>query len=381
MAASKSQRRQIRAMRDLVQRLDGARDAGASLPAAAPGRRPMGLVPEWPFFMTVVLKATAARLRGVGNMSGTANDSANIEAGAPPPALAFDPERFVAAKAPDCRVLHFIQGKKRAVLDFLPQFPEDASLLAVIYDADLGAEEAVLFAGPVAGRREAVFWPGSTWAEGRNFAADIARRCGPAFDYAAFLDDDVAFTSGAYCDFIDQVLRHRPMIATPVTPRANQKRYALPVPRQAAALNDEQLLVFHLSALADPYVWPIVREFEHVSWHVACVIQEFFIAHRFPRQLIQFNDFRVSNDGHVWQEDDGTSIYHYEQDFGRVVETAYGYAEGRLGTAPSLANENFRRLRSRDPRALLAIAYWKYFGRESWMRNPLDRDGRPIEID
>jgi hypothetical protein len=293
----------------------------------------------------------------------------------------FDLDRFLAAKVPGCDVMHFIQGKKRAVLDFLPEFPEDASVLAVVYDDDLEAAEQAAFAGAVPGCREAVFWPGSTWAQGRNFAAEIARRSAEAFAYTAFLDDDVVFTRGTYREFIDQVRRHRPMIAAPVTPRSNQKRYVLPTRLQAAALNDEQLLVFHVSALHDPYVWPIVREHENVSWHVACSIQQFFIANRFPKQLIQFNDFTVSNDGHVWKKDTAGSIYNYEKDFAVVIDTAYKYVSLRLGRAPNHDNEVFRRVRTYNPLTLLQVAHWKYLGRNSWMAGPLNRDGRPLEAE
>lgn len=293
-------------------------------------------------------------------------------------ALLFDADRFLAARSPACRVMHFIQGKKRAILDLLPIFPEDASILAIAYDAPLDEEELSQFFGDAGDRRAVVFWPRSTWAEGRNFAADVGRRGQETFDYIAFLDDDVVFKRGTYQNFIERVLENRPLIAAPITPRSNHPRYVLNQTLQAAALNDEQLLVFHRSALDDPYVWPLVRDYEDVSWHVACAVQQFFIANRFPRRLVQFNEFAVSNDGHVWKDDDVASGYIYERDFSAVLATAYQHVARRLGRSPRHDNEVFRRVRTMSPTKLLQKAYWKHVGRKAWMSSPLDRDGRPL---
>ncbi|MEM9724492.1 MAG: hypothetical protein AAF909_03395 [Pseudomonadota bacterium] len=292
----------------------------------------------------------------------------------------FDAGHWLDAKHPASRVLHCIQGKKRRVLAFVEEISPDDNVLAILYDEPVSDDESRALQRGADGRRAFLYWPCSTWAEGRNFGRDIALLGADAFDYVAFLDDDVVFTRGAYTPFIDDVARHRALIATPITYRADQSRYTLPTARQAAALNDEQLLVFHISVVKDAEIWPIDRTFENESWHIACLIQQYFLTQRFPRQLIQFNDYCISNEGHEWLEADGASNYKYEQNFSRVVRLAHERVSERLGRPAPKANESFRRMPTRNPLELLQIFAWKRVFRPIYMRYPLDRDGGSLEL-
>lgn len=274
--------------------------------------------------------------------------------------------------------LHFIQGKASAVAAFWPEMPKADRILVMTYDDpfDGGAD------GLAEGRHVAIHWPKSTWAEGRNFAHTVATGLGDTIDYAFFLDDDVRFSTGDYAGFLRAVHRVKPLLAAPLVPRTRRDRFRIAgAAVQAGAIHDEQLLGFHHSALDDAYVWPLVRDFEDQSWHVACVVQQFMVAHRFPSRLAQFNDFVIENEGHVWSDDDNDdSGYQYEADFEKVRLMAFEYIESRLGRRPPTANDWFRRLPPRSPGELIARMRWRYAGRDAFMRGLRDRDGAPVPL-
>lgn len=284
-----------------------------------------------------------------------------------------DDVRFEPQSAPTD--FHFIQGKRANLLDFWPQFPKAGRFLLISYDAPIGPDDLALRPG----QDVALFWPKSTWAEGRNLAWEAASRLGEQIDYAFFLDDDIGFRRGNYQGFVAAVHALQPLLAAPLVPRTASKRFQIKgAAVQAGAIHDEQLLVFHRSALDDPFVWPLERRHESLSWHVACMIQQFFIHERFPQKLAQFNDFVISNEGHVWSEDGGGSSYQYEQDFEKVREAAFEAVSDRLGQRPDTANHWFRRLPPRSLAEVVRRAYWRRLGLRRGMAQLSDRHGRFI---
>ena len=64
----------------------------------------------------------------------------------------------------------------------------------------------------------AMFFPNSTWSEGRNKTLEHALEK-EKYSYYIFCDDDIAFESGGWDVFESQILALRPAIAVPVCPK------------------------------------------------------------------------------------------------------------------------------------------------------------------
>ena len=189
--------------------------------------------------------------------------------------------------------IYLIQGKAELISSNFQEIKSraDADVIFLTYDK------------PSHG---AIFFPNSTWAQGRNKLLSEALKADKDYLYYIFLDDDIAFETGNWDLFEKQLLKHHPAIATPVT----EKTYASPVSIRMKGLyipfinfqpfqmNDEQCLAFHRDVVRDALVIPYQERFDYICWWCSCDIQEILIQTFYYPYTLQFNNIVIKNELH-----------------------------------------------------------------------------------
>lgn len=141
----------------------------------------------------------------------------------------------------------------------------------------------------------AIYYPDSTWAEGRNRLLEAALEKGE-YLYYIFCDDDIAFKKGSWSLLEENLLKYLPAIAVPVFPRTRLNILKFPrLEGQPFFVNDEQLLAFHRDVVHDRLTLPYQTQFDKINWWVSCEIQQILIQNFYPNGAIQFNRIQVEN--------------------------------------------------------------------------------------
>jgi len=192
--------------------------------------------------------------------------------------------------------IYLVQGQRELVSTFLhlADRPQTDALF-LTYDEPLDVDGAI-------------FFPNSTWAEGRNRLLQEARLKG-TYRYYIYSDDDVAFETGGWQDFEDGLLAHTPAIGVPVVPKTRDTTVPLPV--QPFRLNDEQVMGLHHDVVEDHLIVPYQTRFDEVHWWASCQIQEILIQTFYRHAAFQFNGIAVQNEcaGRYANPDEGRTTY------------------------------------------------------------------------
>ena len=139
----------------------------------------------------------------------------------------------------------------------------------------------------------AVFFPNSTWGEGRNRLLEMARSKG-SYHYTIFCDDDIAFDTGDWEAFEDHLLAQTPAIGVPVVPRT--RHTTIPLQSQPFGINDEQLMGIHQDVIDDGLLFPYQTQFDSIHWWAACHIQQILIQTLYRDAAVQFNGIQIQNE-------------------------------------------------------------------------------------
>jgi hypothetical protein len=167
------------------------------------------------------------------------------------------------------KFLYLIQGKAVNVRQYHFLNSSSSELLGLSYDTPEPGFE---------------YFPKSSFATGRNFLLDRARKRLSEFDYFVFLDDDVDFCRGSSKLMEDNLRRVRPAVGVRLT---EKKRMAFGVEvegrirplirQQRLHINDEQYLSCSRDVITDGHLLPYLTEWDRNSWFVCCLIQEALI--------------------------------------------------------------------------------------------------------
>jgi hypothetical protein len=183
--------------------------------------------------------------------------------------------------------LYLIQGKAELIKNYLHLSDNpNADVIFLTYDQPL---EAVINQAV----EESIFFPKSTWAEGRNKLLEMALTKGE-YLYYIFCDDDIKFIKGSWEIFEEQLLTYKPAIAIPINPKIIQTPLK-GLKYQSFLRNDEQLMAFHQDVVKDFILLPYQNQFDSTYWWIACQIQEALIQQFYSSDAIQFNNICVSN--------------------------------------------------------------------------------------
>ncbi len=142
----------------------------------------------------------------------------------------------------------------------------------------------------------AIFFPDSTWSEGRNKLLEAAKDKGE-YLYYIFCDDDIEFKYGSWDEFERQLLIHRPAIGCPVFPKTRKTRIRF-LETQPFLINDEQLMAFHIHVIKDGLVIPYIEELDKVMFWCSSYIQETLIQNFYGSKSLQFNNIEILNKEH-----------------------------------------------------------------------------------
>lgn len=142
-----------------------------------------------------------------------------------------------------------------------------------------------------------IFFPKSTWTEGRNKLLSEALKMDKEYLYYIFLDDDVEFQKGSWRQFEDELLKYQPAVATP---------YLIGYPHnidtdmeaQTCFMFDAMYNAYHKDVLKDGFILPYFPGFDKKSWWYS----QSFVIHLmhlfFPDHTLQINTVRIENNFH-----------------------------------------------------------------------------------
>ncbi len=180
------------------------------------------------------------------------------------------------------RFIYLVQGEANLVKSFFHLADRaDVEAIFMTYDREIEG---------------AVFFPNSTWSQGRNKLLELALKKSKKYLYYIFCDDDVVFKTGTWDDFESQILTLKPAIAVPINHPKTKNTPIKGLPHQTFLVNDEQLLAVHRDVIDDGILFPYQSQFDKTHWWAACEIQELLIQNFYPTSAIQFNNIHVIND-------------------------------------------------------------------------------------
>jgi len=193
------------------------------------------------------------------------------------------------------KIIYLVQGQAKFVKKYFDfQKRRDISSILLTYDQQIDG---------------ALYYPDSTWGEGRNYLLKKALETGESYQYYIFLDDDVKFLQGDYTVFEKQLLRYKPAIATPVfAPKTDatimgynnwfNKKFVPLRNYQLCRFADAQFIAFHKDVVADNLVVPLQTHFDKVSWYATSSTQQLLMFNLYQKYILQFNNIKVQNANH-----------------------------------------------------------------------------------
>ncbi|MEN8446392.1 MAG: glycosyltransferase family A protein [Cyanobacteria bacterium J06555_13] len=194
------------------------------------------------------------------------------------------------------KVIYLIQGQAKHLKKFFPLTQRaDIDVLFLTYDEKID---------------EAIYFPNSTWGEGRNHLLEQALASQKEYQYYIFLDDDVIFKKGDFTEFEAQLARHNPAVAVPVfSPKteftilglglSSCSRWFMPIKDyQICKYADAQFIAFHRDVVENRLVVPLQTRFDTLSWGGTSSTQQLLIFNLYNDTTLQFNTVIVTNEAH-----------------------------------------------------------------------------------
>lgn len=176
--------------------------------------------------------------------------------------------------------IYLVQGQSELVKNYLHLADRDsADAIFLTYDKPI---------------EEALFFPNSTWAQGRNKMLEIALK--KDYLYYIFCDDDIAFKKGGWGEFEENLMVLKPAIAVPVFLFKTKRTPLRWLKYHSFLFNDEQMIAFHNEVVRDGIVLPYQNQFDDIHWWASCEIQQILIQNFYFSDSIQLNKIHISNE-------------------------------------------------------------------------------------
>ncbi|HPR30852.1 MAG TPA: glycosyltransferase family A protein [Prolixibacteraceae bacterium] len=151
----------------------------------------------------------------------------------------------------------------------------------------------------------AVFFPNSTWGEGRNLLLKKALEIEQSYQYYIFLDDDIRFVRGSFSEFERCLKKYKPAVGVPVfIPKTQNSVFSTrffkhrPPTFQICQYADAQFLALHRDLVLDNIVVPLQTQFDQISWWCTSSTQQLLLFNLYGRWFLQFNNIEVTNECH-----------------------------------------------------------------------------------
>ena len=196
-----------------------------------------------------------------------------------------------------------------------------------------------------------IYDPACSWASGRNRLFEMAKTT-QRFRGFIFMDDDVIFEEGDMRQFVDLCRANPDLVITPVVDKAVRRECVLDCDFQRPLVIDDQMYYMPAALIQSSGVYPLITDYDHVSWWIPCEISQEILLQRYWKQCLQANRIRIANALHRA----GTEGSNYRMaSFATVLEIANSHVR-RTGTV-SLFYRNFER----RPAGRWARRYWRFF--------------------
>ncbi|MBU3019372.1 hypothetical protein KO519_16955 [Paraglaciecola agarilytica] len=171
----------------------------------------------------------------------------------------------------------------------------------------------------------ALYFPDSTWAEGRNLLLEKAKEKFNGVTYYIFVDDDTEFYLGNWSKLESELQQYKPLLAVPVFDRTAKKILPYPLfPIQRFSFHDEQLLAIDSKVIEEGIVTPYQTQFDDLHWWATCRLQQILIHHFYSKNAIQLNSVRVANLQHDRYLIKNHSDEHYREEVLQYCRLKYG---------------------------------------------------------
>lgn len=210
----------------------------------------------------------------------------------------------------ECYFLYLVQGQSKLVKEYFHlNRRKNAHAFFLTYDQRLEG---------------AIYFPNSTWAEGRNRLLDEVLKSKINYNYIIFCDDDIHFYHGDWGEFESSILKYLPKVAVPVFDRTSSA--VLPYPAfeaQSFTFNDEQLMAFSRGVVEERKVLPYQTKFDNIHWWATCRLQQILIRHFYRGHILQFNKIRVSNMQHERYQCDNVAEDDYAKEVLACARSSY----------------------------------------------------------
>lgn len=142
----------------------------------------------------------------------------------------------------------------------------------------------------------AIYFPNSTWSEGRNKLLEAAKEKGD-YKYYILCDDDIEFAKGNWDEFERLLLLHKPAIGCPLFPKTKGTNISF-LNIQVFLINDEQMMAFHRDVIKDGIIVPYHEDLDKIMYWCSSYIQETLIQNLYRSDSLQFNTIEILNNKH-----------------------------------------------------------------------------------
>lgn len=145
----------------------------------------------------------------------------------------------------------------------------------------------------------AIYYPKSTWTQGRNRLLAEAMQRPEQYLYYLFLDDDILFEKGNWRSFEQALLNYRPAVASPYFPEyppVNRSR--LDLQAHTCFYFDAMFNAFHRDVVRDGLLLPYYDGWDHESWWYSQLFIMRLASKLYPRHVLQINSVIIHNSKH-----------------------------------------------------------------------------------
>jgi len=206
-------------------------------------------------------------------------------------------------------VIYLVQGRSDLVKEYYHlQVRENADAIFLTYDRKIDG---------------AIYFPDSTWAEGRNKLLAAAAEKGE-YLYFIFCDDDIEFEKGNWDEYEKLLLRYKPAIGCPVFPRTKKTKIRFLI-FQVFLVNDEQMIALHRDVINDFIIFPLQTCLDKIHWWSSCFIQQILIHNFYRYNSLQFNNIEILNNEHNRYDNSNKEIYKKESNKWLAEQFAKSY--------------------------------------------------------
>lgn len=183
--------------------------------------------------------------------------------------------------------IYLMQGQAQCIKKYLHLNSETSDCIFLTFDEEI---------------EDAIFFPNSTWTEGRNRLIQEAKALDKEYLYYILLDDDVSFIKGSFQLMEENLLKYKPALGTPCVDsdytRGPGMNFGEDMEVQRIVSWDEPYDAYHHTVFHDTILLPYDTKFDPVCWWGQCDINRWLLYTLYHDYILQFNNCCISNDLH-----------------------------------------------------------------------------------